>query len=200
MYDLSKNNENIQYLLLTSQWLLNPNEELKYWLSENIVFRYLLAAVSSDNVYRNTKPNLLNILITVFSGPIAVATMLKIPQCKEICTIYEDGATSVHIVHSWFRRFRSANFNLKDEEHSNRVHYGYGIDLDHVTTVIENLRLSTWGHQRGDDELSSETAVDYFSCCCEITEIISSHYVRTFIWKDKSADFLYMDEESKQDL
>lgn len=57
--------------------------------------------------------------------------MLKIPQCKEICIIYGDGATSVHIVHSWFRRFRSANFNLKDEEHSNHVHYGYGIDLDH---------------------------------------------------------------------
>ncbi|KAF7380317.1 hypothetical protein HZH66_014672 [Vespula vulgaris] len=112
--------------------------------------------------------------------------MLKIPQCKEICIIYGDGATSVHIVHSWFRRFRSANFNLKDEEHSNRVHYGYGIDLDHVTTVIKNLRLSTWGHQHGDDELSSETAVDHFSCCCEIAEIISSHYVGIFDNKGKT--------------
>lgn len=32
-----------------------------------------------------------------------------------------------------------------------------------VTKVIENLR--SWRHQRGDDELSCETIVDYFSCC-----------------------------------
>ncbi|KAL2730687.1 hypothetical protein V1478_005100 [Vespula squamosa] len=48
--------------------------------------------------------------------------------------------------------------------------------------MIENLR--SWRHQRGD-ELSCETVVDYFSCCREITEIISSHYIGMFGGEDK---------------
>ncbi|KAL6268022.1 hypothetical protein P5V15_001102 [Pogonomyrmex californicus] len=38
----------------------------------------------------------------------------------EICTAYGSGATSVQTVHSWFRRFRTGNFNLKDEECNGR--------------------------------------------------------------------------------
>ncbi|KMQ85287.1 hypothetical protein RF55_16241 [Lasius niger] len=53
-----------------------------------------------------------------------------------------------------------------------------------VTEVIENLR--SWRHQRGDDELSCETVVDYFSCCREIAEIISSHHVGMFGGKGKT--------------
>lgn len=53
-----------------------------------------------------------------------------------------------------------------------------------VTEVIENLR--SWRHQRGDEELSYENVVDYFSCCREIAEIISSHHVGAFGGKGKT--------------
>nr|KAF7397172.1 hypothetical protein H0235_016709 [Vespula pensylvanica] len=47
-----------------------------------------------------------------------------------------------------------------------------------VTEVFENLLL--WHHQRRDDESSCEIVMDYFSCCHEVTEIISSQHYITF--------------------
>ncbi|XP_031370547.1 histone-lysine N-methyltransferase SETMAR-like [Apis dorsata] len=36
----------------------------------------------------------------------------------EICTIYESGATTITIIRNWFKRFRTDNFDLKDEDRS----------------------------------------------------------------------------------
>ncbi|CAK9818400.1 Histone-lysine N-methyltransferase SETMAR [Anthophora plagiata] len=38
----------------------------------------------------------------------------------EICTVYGSGATTITIVHNWFKRFRAGNFELKDEDRSGR--------------------------------------------------------------------------------
>ncbi|PBC25772.1 histone-lysine N-methyltransferase SETMAR [Apis cerana cerana] len=34
----------------------------------------------------------------------------------KICTVYENGATTITIIRNWFKRFRTGNFDLKDEE------------------------------------------------------------------------------------
>lgn len=38
----------------------------------------------------------------------------------KICNVYRSYATSVLTIGSWFRRFRTGNFNLEDKEHSGR--------------------------------------------------------------------------------
>lgn len=38
----------------------------------------------------------------------------------KICNVYRNYATSVQTIRSWFRRFRTSNFNLKDKKHSGR--------------------------------------------------------------------------------
>ena len=44
-----------------------------------------------------------------------------------------------------------------------------------VTDVTRHLR--SWRKQRDDNELSTSTVIDYYSCCREIAEIISSHHI-----------------------
>ncbi|XP_024222499.2 histone-lysine N-methyltransferase SETMAR isoform X1 [Bombus impatiens] len=39
---------------------------------------------------------------------------------KEICDVYGDRSITVQTVRTWFRRFRTGNFNLKDEDRSGR--------------------------------------------------------------------------------
>ena len=46
-------------------------------------------------------------------------SMLK-TSAKEICDVYDIRSITVQTVQSWFRRFRTGNFYLKDEDRCER--------------------------------------------------------------------------------
>ena len=41
-------------------------------------------------------------------------------DCEKICGVYGEGAVSKSAARKWFARFRSRNFDVKDEPRSNR--------------------------------------------------------------------------------
>ena len=58
----------------------------------------------------------------------------------KICIVYGNGATTITIIRNWFKRFRTDNFELKDENH-NSCPAKMNMDLIKVT-LIENPRYS----------------------------------------------------------
>ena len=59
---------------------------------------------------------------------------------KEICDVYGDRSITVQTVRNWFRRLRTGNFNLKDEDRSGRPST---TDIDLIKAYLdENPRSS----------------------------------------------------------
>ena len=58
----------------------------------------------------------------------------------KICTVYENGATTITIIRNWFKRFRTGNFDLKDEDRNDLV---ATINTDFIKAMlVENPRYS----------------------------------------------------------
>lgn len=114
-------------LINCTNWKIQENYPWNMLGCPKDVFRYLHAPTLSGNIYTNMKPNVSNVVenqrkhfrdknATLFKKK---ATALKIPQPQR-WDLYGNGVANVQTVRSWFKKFKTGNFNLEDKEHSGR--------------------------------------------------------------------------------